>query len=186
MNSYFSYTLLDLFKKYQNNLEKRVFIVDASGVTPIFSFQFFDDSFCHLLGIQHLLKGRVNRKNFSGLSGAVNIETGVLTFDLLDSFDHRGLGKLARRINSIDYLCNGFFQANDLKLYFFDKGKADPPSIINATYAFRSSSGVSIYFLGIEKTGALFTPNSIFPCGANFLQNEIEIKPFTINITSED
>lgn len=95
-------TLQDLQNYYTNVLCEKTFQYTLQNAQPL-QILFFKESFCHLLGIQHVIRD----KAYLGKSGYELIKSGNLTIKRLKAINKNGFSKIKHRIfyfNQIGHL----------------------------------------------------------------------------------
>jgi hypothetical protein len=69
---------------YKEHLCDRVFIFELDNKErPVVKLRFHERHLCHLLGIQYVVKGLKNNKNYTGEPGYKKLKDGAMTFDFL-------------------------------------------------------------------------------------------------------
>lgn len=85
--------LKELQSYYEQNLTDRIFRYTlANGV--VIEISFYRESFCHLLGIQHVTKNR----RYIGGNGYERIHSGKLTVGILKGMNRAGFAQIKNRI----------------------------------------------------------------------------------------
>lgn len=100
-------SLQEIQKYYAMHFENKVFRYRLKG-GQIIDLRFYAQSFCHLLGIQHIMH---HDRNFTGLRGYQKIACGDMTLSSLRQRDARQYQRMKRRIMTFvkvhDALCQG-------------------------------------------------------------------------------
>ena len=102
-------TLLDY---YEQNLCDRLFRYTlANGI--VIDVIFYRESFCHLLGIQHITKNR----RYIGRSGYEGIKTGKLTAGQLRNMNRAGFAKVKSRMEHFGHLGHLMMHGDVFRFY---------------------------------------------------------------------
>ena len=118
-------TLKELQDYYSSTLCDRYFAYHlATGET--IKVYFYRESFCHLLGIQHITKERP----FLGLKGYRRIQSEKITLKTLKTMDKRQYGYIRNRIRFLDHMDALLMNGN---LYRFYPDRVTPSTKIHAS-----------------------------------------------------
>ena len=144
---FYSATLCHRFFEYQL----------ANG--DVIKVHFFRESFCHLLGLQHLTRDR----KFLGEKGFARIHAGKITLKSLKALNKKGYEYIHNRIQYFGHL-DSLLQHGDL--YYFYPDRVNPPTKIYASLLiYDKDAGLYLnLFLARERSHKnLYTPVSFIP-----------------------
>ena len=136
--------LQELQKYYESNLCDRKFVYQLADGKTI-QIVFYRESFCHLLGIQHV----IGSKAYLGKAGYNRIQAGLVTINHLKSMNRAGFAKISSRIKH--FMCMGHLAQNG-ELFSFYPERVDGGTRIHATHLVHEKS-CQLYlhlFLAIE------------------------------------
>ena len=140
-------TLKELQAYYSSTLCDRYFAYHlATGET--IKVYFYRESFCHLLGIQHITKDRP----FLGLKGYRRIQSGNITLKTLKAMDKRQYGYIRNRIRFLDHMDELLMNGD---LYRFYPDRIFPPTKIHASISKE------------QQDSDIYTPLSFIPLPEN-------------------
>ena len=151
-------TLKELQDYYSSTLCDRYFAYHlATGET--IKVYFYRESFCHLLGIQHITKERP----FLGLKGYRRIQKESITLKTLKAMDKRQYGYIRSRIHFLnrmdDLLLNG-------DLYRFYPDRVLPPTKIHASillFDHELDVYLNLFLSKEQRDSDIYTPLSFIP-----------------------
>ena len=151
-------TLKELQDFYSSTLCHRFFEYHlANG--DVVKVHFFRESFCHLLGIQHI----TNNRRFLGEKGVSRMHEEKITLKTLKGLNKKGFEYVRNRIQYFDHL-DGLLKNGDL--YYFYPDRVSPPSKIYASILiYDEEAGLYLnLFLSKERSHKnLYTPISFIP-----------------------
>ncbi|MED3346598.1 MULTISPECIES: PBECR4 domain-containing protein [Bacteria] len=92
-------TLQTIQEFYSEHLCKKVFIFELDSPDfPLVRLRFEEDNFCHLLGIQHVLKSQKGGTSYIGQEGYNLIKKGTVTFDFMKTKNKQGFKSKKNRM----------------------------------------------------------------------------------------
>ena len=151
-------TLKELQGYYSSTLCDRYFAFHlATGET--IKVYFYRESFCHLLGIQHITKGRP----FLGLKGYQRIQSGNITLKTLKIMDKRQYGYIRNRIRFLDHMDELLMHGD---LYRFYPDRVLPPTKIHASillFDHELDVYLNLFLSKEQRDSDIFTPLSFIP-----------------------
>jgi hypothetical protein len=141
-------SLQEIQEYYATHLENRIFRYTLKG-GQVIELRFYAQSFCHLLGIQHIMH---HDRSFIGLRGYQKIASGELTIASLRQRDARQYRIMKKRITEFIKVSEVLSKGNLYKFYLMRQ----PRSKIRADFVlYWQNDGGNIYhnlFLAKEKS----------------------------------
>lgn len=113
-------SLQEIQTYYQERLENKVFRYHLKN-GQVIDLRFYAQSFCHLLGIQHIMH---RDRNFIGLRGYQKIMSGEMTLASLRKRDERQYQRMKRRILSFIKVCNVLCHGDLYRFYLMRQPKS--------------------------------------------------------------
>ena len=161
--------LKELQSYYEQNLTDRIFRYTlANGV--VIEVSFYRESFCHLLGIQHVTKNR----RYIGGNGYEYIRSGKLTVGILKGMNRTGFAKIKNRIEYFPLIGHLMEHGDVFRLLqaLFEKNyqiisyqyKSDHAGFCSLTWSFFRLKTVDITVLmGVSLRKVIFPEKSTTP-----------------------
>lgn len=140
--------LKDYYKSYLNPFIYNYTIAGNSNV----QVRFEEENFCHLLGIESIVKTSINRRdlhNYRGINGWNNISNGVLTFDCLKKLNKNNFKDKKEKFVFF-YLIPNLIETP--KAIDFDNSIVIPATNIKSKFIFYDKYNSAYIHLGIEKS----------------------------------
>lgn len=128
--------LTDLADYYKQSLCNTIYRYSLNHGIEI-KIAFYRENFCHLIGIQHVVKGS-NRKNYLGESGFEKIELGELTTTKLIRYNKPGYNYIKSRLEHFTEL--GELLHNPTIHKFYEE-RVYPPTKIRADFVLHNDTG---------------------------------------------
>ncbi|WP_294157790.1 PBECR4 domain-containing protein [uncultured Selenomonas sp.] len=151
-------TLKELQDYYSSTLCDRYFAYHlATGET--IKVYFYRESFCHLLGIQHITKERP----FLGLKGYRRIQSEKITLKTLKTMDKRQYGYIRNRIRFLDHMDALLMNGN---LYRFYPDRVTPSTKIHASillFDHELDLYLNLFLSKEQRENDIYTPLSFIP-----------------------
>lgn len=142
-----------LLQNYRDNLCNRIFVFVLSE-NEEFKIRFFDESACHLIGIQHVFG---NDKWYLGARGCRKIDNESININRLKLHNKKGFNFIKERLEHfdeiIDILKNG-------ELFRYMPEKVNGGTLIRAEFLMNKNNQSYILhlFLTKEKNTDIYTP----------------------------
>ena len=141
------FSLQEIQQYYATNLENKTFRYTLRG-GQILELRFYQQSLCHLLGIQHIMH---HNKKFIGLSGYQKIQAGTLTLDTLRKRDALQYKQMYHRMQELHKLGEVLQRGAMYRFYILRQ----PRTKIKADYLLYWCNAEQLYhnlFLAKEKS----------------------------------
>ena len=151
-------TLKELQDYYRSALCDRYFAYHLATDETI-KVYFYRESFCHLLGIQHITKERP----FLGLKGYKRIQSEKITLKTLKAMDKRQYGYIRNRIRFLDHMDSLLMNGD---LYRFYPDRVLPSTKIHARillFDHELDLYLNLFLSKEQKDGDTSTPLSFIP-----------------------
>ena len=154
--------LKELLQNYRIKLCNKTFVFMLSGEKE-FKIRFFEESACHLMGLQHVFD---NSKHYLGARGCQKIDDGLITVGKLKSHNKKGYNFIKERLEHfneiLDILENG-------DLFKFEPEKVNGGSLIKAEFMINKNNEAYILhlFLVKERNTDVYTPLSFITQSSN-------------------
>ena len=140
-------SLQEIQDHYANNLENKIFRYILQG-GQIIDLRFYQQSFCHLLGIQHIMH---QNRDYIGLRGYQKIQRGELTLSSLRKRDAKQYRQMSRRIQGLTKICEMLLRGKMYRFYLMRQ----PHTRVNADFVLYWRDEVDLYhnlFMAKEKS----------------------------------
>ena len=159
-------TLRQYYEYYLNPFIYHYNVTYADGTTKDLELRFDHDNFCHLLGIESIVKKSVassDLKDYKGLRGWENIRNGSIDIAALKKINKKQFMNVKAKYVYFYLIPNLITTPLAVN---YDKSKVTPPTMIESELLFYSQveNDTAIIHLGLEqKTGASYRiPRTFF------------------------
>lgn len=151
-----------LLQNYRNNLCNRVFVFVLSD-NKEFKMRFFEESACHLMGIQHVFG---SDKRYLGARGCQKIDDGLITVNKLKLHNKKGFNFIKERLEHFDEIID-ILKSGELFRYVPEK--VNGGTLIRAEFLMNKNNQSYILhlFLTKERNTDIYTPISFITQSRN-------------------
>lgn len=148
INSISLKVLSEFYENYLCQTQFRYILMNKNE--EVIELRFKNENFCHLVGIEKIVKSNVNKNSiveYKGEKGWDNIKNGIITFEILKSIN-KSKFKSGKEKFIFFYLIPKLMESPQIILY--DRTKVNPKTEIECKMIFYNTHDNVILHIGIE------------------------------------